>query len=355
MTEPTATPAIQPRGLSSLHQQEAEARLHQLTKPRGSLGLLEHLVVQLAGIQGRAVPEAKAVRAILFAADHPVCRHGVSAYPSEVTGAMVANFVRGGAAASVLCRQQTVPLMVVDVGVESPVDVPESADGVVFAKVEASCGAGDLRTEDALSRELFATCFAAGAQAVDTHASDAQLLVLGEMGIGNTTPAAAVTAALLGMPAERVVGLGTGVTDEQRRIKVQVVADAVARVPKHATPLDVLRVLGGRELVALAGAAARASELGMAVVVDGFIVSAALLALCRAYPGVRDHLIFAHASREPGHRAVLDGLSARALVDLDMALGEGSGALVALPLIRHACALHAQMATFAEAAVPDKA
>lgn len=355
MTEKNTSQAVAPRALSKAHQAEAEARLDQLTKPRGSLGLLERVVVQLAGIQGAAIPCVDEARAILFAADHPVCKHGVSAYPSEVTGAMVANFVRGGAAASVLCRQERVPLMVVDVGVQSPVDVPESADGVVFRRVEAQAGVGDLRLEDALSESLFETCFDAGARAVDAHAVGAQLLVLGEMGIGNTTPAAAVTAALLDLPAEVVVGRGTGVNDAQRSVKVRVVADAVARVPQGTAPLEVLRMVGGRELVALAGAAARAAELGIAVLVDGYIVSSALLALCKSHPGVRAHLLFGHTSREPGHRAVLEALDARALVDLDMALGEGSGALVALPLVRNACALHAQMATFAEAAVPDKA
>ncbi|MCB9611916.1 MAG: nicotinate-nucleotide--dimethylbenzimidazole phosphoribosyltransferase [Sandaracinus sp.] len=332
------------------------ARAHQarLTKPTGALGRLERLVAHLAGIQGVAMPSSRPAACLLFASDHPVTKHGVSAYPSEVTAAMVANFVGtegrpGGAAASVLCRTQNVALHVHDVG------VLRATPGVPRAR-SAELPAGDLRVEDAMPRETFEAAWEAGRDAVRTLDPQPRVLVLGEMGIGNTTPASVVSAALLGVSAEAVVGRGTGVDDEGRARKLAVVREALARVTGDE-PLEVLRRGGGRELVALAGAAHEAASRRIAVLVDGFIVSAALLALVRHEPTVLPYLVPAHRSREPGHRAVLEALFGAAgepLLDLDLALGEGSGALTALPLVDLALATHAQMATFESAGVPDR-
>jgi nicotinate-nucleotide--dimethylbenzimidazole phosphoribosyltransferase len=334
----------------------AAARAHQakLTKPTGALGRLERLVEQLAGIQGVAQPTARPAACLIFASDHPVTKHGVSAYPSEVTAAMVANFVGangrdGGAAASVLCRRQNVALHVHDVGVQ------RATEGVPRATC-ASMAVGDLRVEDAMPRETFEAAWEAGRAAVRALDPQPRVLVLGEMGIGNTTPASAVCATLLGVSPERVVGRGTGVDDAGRVRKVAVVADAIARVERDA-PLELLRRLGGRELVAIAGAAHEAASRRIAVLVDGFIVSAALLALVRHEPDVAPFLVPAHRSREPGHRAVLEALFEDALeplLDLDLALGEGSGALAAFPLVELALATHAEMATFESAGVPDR-
>lgn len=335
------------------------ARDHQarLTKPTGALGRLERLVEQLAGIQSVARPASRPAACLLFAADHPVTRHGVSAYPSEVTAAMVANLVGrdgepGGAAASVLCRAQNVALHVHDVGVLRPTpDVPRGRS--------AELPVGDLRIEDAMARETFDAAWEHGRAAVASLEPMPRIVVLGEMGIGNTTPASVVSAALLGVAPEHVVGRGTGVDDEGRARKLAVVRDALTRVADDS-PLEILRRAGGRELVAIAGAAHEAASRRIAVLVDGFIVSATLLALARHAPEIAPFLLPAHRSREPGHRAVLEALfpsprAAEPLLDLDLALGEGSGALTALPLIDLAVAMHLNMATFESAGVPDRA
>jgi nicotinate-nucleotide--dimethylbenzimidazole phosphoribosyltransferase len=252
----------------------------------------------------------------------------------------------------VLCRQQEIPLQVVNVGVAMP-ELP----GVVRAP-SAEMSAGDLRTEDAMPAETFDAALAAGRDAVRALSPAPRVLLLGEMGIGNTTAASAVVAALLGLDAERAVGGGTGVDAEGRARKVAVVRDAVARVAADEAPLEVLRQVGGRELAALAGAALEAASQGIAILVDGFIVSAALLAAVRSDASVRPYLIPAHRSREPGHHAVLEALIdpdvAHPLLDLDLALGEASGALLAFPLLELALATHSQMATFEAAGVPDK-
>lgn len=329
------------------------ARRHQatLTKPAGALGRLEELAVQLAGIQARVIPEARPAACLLFAADHPVTRHGVSAYPSEVTAAMVHNFAAGGAAASVLCRRQQIPLHVANVGVAMP-DVA----GVTRCPA-ADLPAGDLRTEDAMPLATFEAAFGAGRAAVASLPETPRVLLLGEMGIGNTTCASAVAAALLGLAPEDAVGAGTGVDEAGRARKVAVVRDALARLPASLPPLEVLRRVGGRELAALAGAALEAAERRIAVVVDGFIVSAALLAAARHEPGLVHFLVPGHRSRELGHRRVLEALfgdTSPALLDLDLALGEASGALLAYPLLELALATHAEMATFDAAGVPDR-
>lgn len=325
----------------------------QLTKPRGSLGALEQLPAKLSAMQGSVLPEARPAAALLFAADHPVVRHGVSAYPSAVTAAMVRNFAAGGAAASVLCQLHGIPLYVVDVGVKESGDLHGASGASLTRAAVAEHAVGDLRVEDAMSEATCRSALEAGAEAVDRLDPATRIVLLGEMGIGNTTAAAAVAAAVLECSASDVVGTGTGVSGEVLATKVQVVEDALARVGPCA-PLAALQRLGGRDIAALVGAMARAVERGMVVLVDGFIVSTAALVLCRTAPAALPGLLFAHRSRERGHQRVLAALNAQPLLDLSLALGEGSGALIAFPLIEAACALHARMATFAEAAVPDR-
>lgn len=337
---------------SEVSRSAALARQGSLTKPPGSLGALEEIAVQLAAWQGRDRPRSRPAQALLFASDHPVARHGVSAYPPEVTAAMVANFTAGGAAASVASRSLGIPLRVVDVGVRSPVQAGGPIE--LVRDPVADLPAGDLRTEDAMPEATYAAALAAGRRQVDSIPGDAALLILGEMGIGNSTAAAAVAASLLGISAREAVGPGTGVRGAALERKVQVVADAVARVGK-ASPHRAMQALGGRDLAAMMGAAARALERRMAVLVDGFIVTAALLPLLRLHPEARAGLVFAHRSAEPGHRRLLDALDARPLLDLGLRLGEGSGALAALPLVDLACALHDGMASFEEARVPGPA
>lgn len=331
------------------------ASVHQdsLIKPPGSLGRLEAIPLQLAALQGDPRPRARPAACLLFAADHPVARRGVSAYPPEVTAAMVRSFVSGGAAASVLAAQVGVPLRVIDVGVAHPYALPPGAALAVLRHPVADLPAGDLAVEDAMPPSTYAAALQAGAEQALALPAGTRLLVLGEMGIGNTTAAAAVSAALLDAPPDMLVGPGTGVAGEALARKREVVAAAVQRV-RGGDPHRVLQGVGGRELAAMVGAMAAAIAGRVAVLVDGFIAGAAALALVRLAPGFRAGLLFAHRSAEPGHERVLQALDARPLLDLGLRLGEASGALAALPLVDAACALHRDMATFAGAGVPDR-
>ncbi len=333
-------------------RRRAQQRQDALTKPRGSLGRLEDIVVRLAGFQGRALPVARPASMLLFASDHPVAHLGVSAYPQAVTAAMVRNLVEGGAAASVLAKHLNVSLEVIDVGVDGDPWTPPSTSGSLIRATRAG-NTGDLIETDALDEAALDAALRAGREAVDRLPAETALVVLGEMGIGNTTVASALVAAMVGGDAGAWVGPGTGVAGDVLEKKRQIVRRAVARVGA-VEPAEALRRLGGRDIAALVGAAGRAIARGMAVVVDGFIVSAAMLALVRLRPDARPGLIFAHRSAEPGHRRLLEVLDAAPLLDLQLRLGEGSGALAAVSILDAACALHAQMATFEQASVPDR-
>lgn len=346
----------------------ARARQARLTKPTGSLGRLETLAVQLAAFQGDARPRVRPAAALLFAADHPVTRHGVSPYPSSVTRAMLQNFADGGAAASVLARELRLPLTVIDVGVDHPTNGDDAIHGSdpssgydvrVIRDPAAELPAGDLRIEDALDARAFTACVLAGRRAVQALGAP-RTLILGEIGIGNTTAAAAVCAALLDAPAADLVGAGSGASGALLDNKRRVVEDALARLrgrvdlrePRAA--LAVLRRVGGREIAALFGAMAEALARRTIVLIDGFVVTAAALALARLAPAARAGMVFGHRSHERGHARVLAELDAQPLLDLELRLGEGSGALLAFPLLEHACALHDSMATFESARVPDR-
>ena len=335
----------EPCGATRLAAVERQA---QLTKPPGSLGRLEEIACDLASLQGEPYPSARPAAAILFAADHPVCAHGVSPYPSAVTAAMVKNFSVGGAAANVLCRKLSIPLQVVDVGVDMPY---ETLGQAAEHRRVGGILAGDLRAGQALPGRALELALDAGRASVDRLPRDTRVVILGEMGIGNTTVAAALTAALTQADADAVVGRGTGADDDMLLRKRSVVADA-AKVAADLPAMEVMRRVGGREVASLMGAALRAAELGMVVLVDGYIVSAAMLCAVGHCPELRPYLLFGHRSREPGHLKALEALEARPLLDLDMALGEGSGALTAFHLIELACHLHRDMATFESASIP---
>jgi nicotinate-nucleotide--dimethylbenzimidazole phosphoribosyltransferase len=326
------------------------------------LGRLEELAVQMAAWQGEALPQALPAAVIVFATDHPVTRHRVSPYPSEVTRAMLSNFLSGGAAASVLCRSLKLPLRVVDVGVDggqslAPFGSESGPAGVTLRRdAVANLRAGDIRVEDALDAPSFAACVEAGRRAVRELVETPRVLLLGEMGIGNTTPAAAVCAALLSSKdAGELVGAGTGASGELLERKRQVVRDAIARIGDGAAPLEILRRLGGRDLAALFGAMLQGLEQRALILIDGFIVSAAALALYSLSPGVLRGMIFSHVSNEKGHARVLRRLGVSPLCDLQLRLGEASGALIAFPILKQACELHAHMATFESAGVPNRA
>jgi nicotinate-nucleotide--dimethylbenzimidazole phosphoribosyltransferase len=336
--------------ISAMHRDAARARQDQLTKPTGALGRLEGLAIELASLQHTDRPRADHVPIIVFVGDHGIAAQGVSAYPQEVTIAMMANFAAGGAAISVLARELGLPLEVVDAGTLAEAPMP----GIVTDKPRR--GSRDFSKEAALSAADLAFAFECGQRAVTrAAATEPDLIILGEMGIGNTTSAAAIAAALLRRGAESLTGLGTGLDSTGRARKADIIDAALARHGlADASAEQILCAVGGLEIVAIGGAIISAAQRRIPILIDGFIASAAALAAFRLNPSCRPYLIFSHRSAEQGHRLVLQALDVHPLLDLDLRLGEGSGAALALPILRLACALHNGMATFAEAAVPDR-
>lgn len=328
--------------------QAARDHQAQLTKPPGALGRLETLAIRLAAWQGTPRPEVSRVHICVFAADHGVAARGVSAFPQAVTGQMVRNFSAGGAAICALARALSATLEVVDLGTVTDAG---PLPGVISARIAS--GTVDLCTGPAMDAEQLDAALGAGRIAVQRAlAAGAQLFIGGEMGIGNTAVAAALACALLDAPAVDLCGPGTGLDAAGVRRKTETVATALRlHEDARADPVHALRRLGGFEIAALTGACIGAAQAGLPVLVDGFIATTAALAAVRINPGAADWLIFAHRSAEPGHARVLAALDADPLLDLGMRLGEGSGAAVAVPLLRLACALHAGMATFAQAGV----
>jgi nicotinate-nucleotide--dimethylbenzimidazole phosphoribosyltransferase len=331
-------------------RERAAERQNSLTKPPGSLGRLEDIAIRMAGWQRSRNPRVDNVRIAVFAGDHGVTAEGISAFPQSVTVEMVRNFDAGGAAISVLARALGANLEVVNVGTVSD---PGPLSAVLDARVAS--GTANIAAEPAMSGEQLARALSVGRHAAEraVNAGD-HLFIGGEMGIGNTTVAAALACALLELPPAVLAGPGTGLNAAGVQHKQQVIEHALAR---HASScldaLEALRRLGGLEIAALAGAFIACAQMGMPILVDGFITSVAALTAERLRPGAREWMLFAHRSAEPGHAAVLAALEAEPLLDLGMRLGEGSGAAVAVPLLCHACVLHNQMATFSEAAVSE--
>ncbi|MES1924224.1 nicotinate-nucleotide--dimethylbenzimidazole phosphoribosyltransferase [Salinisphaera sp. T31B1] len=330
----------------------ARARQASLTKPPGSLGRLEALAESFAGWQGRALPVLGRIDVCVFAADHGVAAQGVSAFPQAVTGQMLSNFAAGGAAVNVLAREHGAHLAVVDVGT---LGIQAQPFGVIEQRLAP--GTDDFTRGPAMSQALLAAALQIGRDRVDAGSS---LFIGGEMGIGNTTAASAVLAALLVVEPAEVVGRGTGIDDPTLARKANVVADGLARHAPGwrglAEPERCVRILadvGGLEIAALTGSMIAAAQAGVPVLVDGFITTVAALAACRLNPGVRDWLLFAHRSAETGHGRVLAALEAEPILDLGMCLGEGSAAVLAVSIVRSALALHAGMASFEDAGVDD--
>ncbi|MGD9615643.1 MAG: nicotinate-nucleotide--dimethylbenzimidazole phosphoribosyltransferase [Alphaproteobacteria bacterium] len=311
----------------------AALRERRLTKPAGALGRLEELAGWLATWQGRHPPSLHHPRTVVFAGNHGVAARGVSAYPSEVTAQMVQNFIAGGAAVNQLCRLLDADLRVYEMNLGTPT--------------------ADIVEEPAMSEEECARAIAYGMMAVEPGID---ALAVGEMGIGNTTVAAALCLALLGGAASDWTGPGTGVTGAALDRKRAAVAASAARHRKEAgDPFDILRRLGGLEFAAMVGAILAARMGRVPVVLDGFSAAAAAAVLYAADPRALDHCVAGHVSAEPGHRRLLDRLGMRPLLDLDMRLGEASGATLALMLLKAAAACHTDMATFAEAGVSGPA
>lgn len=326
----------------------ARERQSQLTKPGGSLARLEDLAIVLAGMQGTERPRADKVRVAVYAADHGVAAERVSAFPQSVTQQMVKNIAGGGAAVSVLAAETGATLEIIDVGTLQEGAVPA---GVIDER--AGRGTANLAATAAMTRVQLAAALDAGRAAVGrATTAGTQLFIGGDLGIGNTTAAAALACGLLAAPVEALVGPGTGLDQAAIARKAGVISRALQLHGKYLDdPLEALRRLGGFEIAALAGACTTCAQNGVPTLIDGFIASVAALVSARTCPGAGEWFLYAHRSAEPGHAKVLEALRAKPLLDLGMRLGEGTGALAALPLIRLACALHASMATFDEAGV----
>jgi nicotinate-nucleotide--dimethylbenzimidazole phosphoribosyltransferase len=336
------------------------ALAHQalLTKPAGSLGRLEEIAAWYAGVRGHfPCPAPRDIVLALFAADHGVAAEGVSAYGSPVTAAMVANVMAGGAAANALAAHHGARIVLVDVGMAGDLSAVPRAPVVPLRSLRVRAGTRNLRREPALTRTEALHALDAGASvAAQAAAEGADLIALGEIGIGNTTSAAALVCALTRAPADEVVGIGTGLGMDALAHKIAVVRDALAlHRPNAEDPLSILAALGGLEIAAMAGCALEAARHRLPVVVDGFIASAAALVAARLDPAVTRYLLAAHASAEQGARAALRALGLSPLFDLGLRLGEGTGALIAADLVRTAVAAQLSMATFATAGIVGRA
>ena len=317
--------------LNAHSEQAARARQRQLTKPPGSLGRLEELACWFAARLGEVAPAMPRCEIFVFAADHGVAGRGVSAFPQSVTAEMVRNFRAGGAAINVLAALADCRLEVVDVGVGR--------------------GTRDLSVGAAMSLKEACNAIGEGRRcATESVTRGTRLLIAGDMGIGNTTAAACLICAFTGAEPARVVGRGTGIDDDALARKMRIVSDAVARV-RHASALEIIAECGGLEIAAMAGLYMQSARLGIPVVLDGYISAAAALCAVALEPASRNWMLASHLSAESGHAPALEALGLTPLLDLKMRLGEGSGAALALPLIRAALALHRDMATFSEAGV----
>lgn len=325
----------------------AISRQQQLTKPSGSLGELEQLAIQLAAMQGTDKPCVDHIWISIFAADHGIAAAGVSAFPQAVTTEMVKNFVQGGAAINVLAKQHQAHLEIIDVGVAG------SLTGLNIIHQKVASGTANFLNQPAMSEVQLQLALQSGKNAI-TRALEAksQLFIGGEMGIANTTSATAIACSLLNRNASQLTGAGTGLEASGIQHKADIIQQALNKHKNISPiPLVALQHLGGFEIAALTGAYIAAAQQQLPILIDGFICSVAALVASRINPEVRQWFIFAHRSQEQGHQSILDALQAKPLLNLNMRLGEASGAATAIPLLRSACALHAHMATFEQAHV----
>ncbi len=333
------------------YKNHALQRQSQLTKPAGSLGLLEDIAVRLADCLQTDTPEINTINIAVFAADHGVANEGISAFPQEVTTQMVANFLQGGAAISVLAKQLNAQLDIVDVGTLTP--LPAQA-GLTVKQIGK--GTANSVNQEAMTMEQLEAALNAGQEIVQKAiANDADIFIGGEMGIGNTTSASALYSALLGLSPIETSGAGTGLDESGIAHKAEIITQILdTHKDCGDNAIAWLRCVGGFEIVALTGAYIHAAQSGIPILVDGFISSVAALCAVNINPSVNDYLFFSHLSAEQGHKKVLATLEQTPLLDLGLRLGEGSGAAVAVNLLQSACKLHNEMATFEEAAVATK-
>ncbi|MHB8138463.1 MAG: nicotinate-nucleotide--dimethylbenzimidazole phosphoribosyltransferase [Smithellaceae bacterium] len=343
-------PTIPPIDANAAKQ--AQARQNNLTKPPGSLGRLEEISIRLAGMKADPHPRVDRKAVIVMAADHGVALEGVSAFPAEVTGQMVMNFLSGGAAINVLARQAGAGINIVDIGVAS--DFDPSLPGLLHRKVAR--GTRNMARESAMTRAEAEQALAVGMGVLNEVAEKGlDLVATGDMGIGNTTPSSAIVAVMTGLPVAKVTGRGTGIDDAGLATKIKVIEQAIAlNRPDPNDALDVLCKVGGLEIAGLAGVMIAAAARRIPVVVDGFISSAAAMIAVGLVPDVRYYLFGSHQSVEIGHSAMHEYLGLTPLMNLNLRLGEGTGAVLAFHLIEAASRILLEMATFAEAGVSDK-
>ncbi|MGP5575399.1 nicotinate-nucleotide--dimethylbenzimidazole phosphoribosyltransferase [Psychrobacter faecalis] len=329
--------------------QQLQQIVDQKTKPLGALGRLETLAVQLGLIQDTTTPHIEQPQIRVFAADHGLTKHGTSAYPSAVTAQMVYNFLQGGAAINVLARQHHMELKVVDAGVNADFANSPFKDHAQLLDYKVRHGSRDALSEPAMTAEECLAALENGMKVVENSVGN--LLVVGEMGIGNTSAASLLLARLGDIPLDECIGRGTGLDDAGLKHKASILTQVLARHSEAQTPFDILAALGGLEIAMMAGALMQAASERRILLIDGFIASSALLAAERLAPGVAQYAVFAHHSVEPGHTHLLKLLNAEPLLDMGMRLGEGSGAALAYPLLQSACAIINEMASFNDAGI----
>lgn len=329
---------------------EVSAYIDTLTKPIGSLGRLEQLAVELAEMTGNRFPVVTPPGVLVFAADHGVTEEGVSAYPKEVTAQMVYNFLSGGAAMNVFSRQIKALFEIIDIGVAEPVE----GEGLINRKVRA--GTRNFCQKDAMTEDEAAQALHVGKEeAAKIIEKGAKCLIVGEMGIGNTTSASALLAVMTGKNVKDLIGPGTGLMPEQISNKQNVIERAIkARKPNRNDPLDLLKKLGGLEIAAMSGAMLEAAGNRIPIIVDGFICTVAALIANQLDSRASDYMIAGHHSTEPGHKTALEELGKQPLLNLEMRLGEGTGAALAFPIVKAATNMLCEMATFSEAGVSEK-
>ncbi|MFK5978957.1 MAG: nicotinate-nucleotide--dimethylbenzimidazole phosphoribosyltransferase [Rhizobiaceae bacterium] len=329
---------------------EAQAQIDIKTKPPGSLGRIERLAQQMAGAQGTLLPAADPAKLMLFAADHGMVAEGISAWPSEVTTQMVANFLNGGAASNVFAKTNGLDMVIVDAGIIG--DLPDHKN---LIRANITKGTNNAMHEDAMTSEQTIAALEFGANLAATAIENGtRVIALGEMGIGNTSSATLLCHAIEGIDIDVLTGPGAGLDAEGVTRKAAILKKIAQRRPGILAPMDALSAYGGLEIAMMAGALIGTASKGGVTLVDGFIASSAALVALKARPEAAAHTVFAHRSKEPGHRLMLEAIGAEPLLDLDLRLGEGTGALLAFPLLRNACAMLADMATFESAGVSGK-
>jgi len=330
---------------------QTQKRLDELTKPPGSLGVLENIAKQIAGITGQVIPELPKKAAILMAGDHGIVKEGVTPYPQEVTAQMVLNFVNGGAAMNVLTRHENAKLYVVDIGVAT--DLPDVPN---IIKRKVAYGTKNMAEGPAMTEAEAIRALEVGIEITEEVIKDgAGLIAIGEMGIGNTSPSTAIIATYSGLSVKDVVGRGTGINDEGMKIKIAAIERALkVNKPDPAKPIEVLAKVGGLEIAGMAGVILACAANRVPVIIDGFISGASAVIASEIAPLAKNYMLGSHLSEEPGHKVMLEYLKIKPMLMMNMRLGEGTGAALAMNLVDASLKILREMATFAEAGISSK-